>query len=182
MQQWSYSHTDKITKILNFSLYRVYFSAAILGIVSKLALPQLRKSNASLFQVDLELNGEPLQIHMKLGESGEAFFVEEVGEDEAECSAHLATSPIPASRFEELYEPRRRNSLSAVEPDHGQASDYTKRRYNLMLRINTVRYLLNTTVYLQCWLPNTFPGEAYHGTSVLSELYASLGRTIDATK
>ncbi|XP_060803490.1 phosphatidate phosphatase LPIN2 isoform X3 [Amyelois transitella] len=79
--------------------------------------------------VDLELNGEPLNIHMKLGESGEAFFVEEVGEDEAACSAHLATSPIPASRFEELYEPRRRNSLSAVEPDHGQASDYTKRRY-----------------------------------------------------
>ncbi|CAG9581261.1 unnamed protein product [Danaus chrysippus] len=79
--------------------------------------------------VDLELNGEPLQIHMKLGESGEAFFVEEVGEDEAECSAHLATSPIPATRFDELYEPRRRNSLSAVEPDHGQASDYTKRRY-----------------------------------------------------
>ncbi|XP_075971052.1 phosphatidate phosphatase LPIN isoform X2 [Anticarsia gemmatalis] len=79
--------------------------------------------------VDLELNGEPLNIHMKLGESGEAFFVEEVGEDEAECSAHLATSPIPAARFEELYEPRRRNSLSVVEPDHGQASDYTKRRY-----------------------------------------------------
>ncbi|XP_047040025.1 phosphatidate phosphatase LPIN2 isoform X3 [Helicoverpa zea] len=79
--------------------------------------------------VDLELNGEPLDIHMKLGESGEAFFVEEVGEDEAECSAHLATSPIPAARFEDLYEPRRRNSLSVVEPDHGQASDYTKRRY-----------------------------------------------------
>ncbi|XP_063548727.1 phosphatidate phosphatase LPIN3 isoform X3 [Cydia strobilella] len=79
--------------------------------------------------VDLELNGESLPIHMKLGESGEAFFVEEVGEDEAGWSAHLATSPIPAARFEQLYEPRRRNSLSAVEPDHGQASDYTKRRY-----------------------------------------------------
>ncbi|KAJ8735460.1 hypothetical protein PYW07_007080 [Mythimna separata] len=79
--------------------------------------------------VDLELNGEPLDIHMKLGESGEAFFVEEVGEDEAACSAHLATSPIPAARFDDLYEPRRRNSLSVVEPDHGQASDYTKRRY-----------------------------------------------------
>ncbi|KAI8438317.1 hypothetical protein MSG28_010887 [Choristoneura fumiferana] len=79
--------------------------------------------------VDLELNGESLNIHMKLGESGEAFFVEEVGEDDADWSAHLATSPIPATRFEQLYEPRRRNSLSAVEPDHGQASDYTKRRY-----------------------------------------------------
>ncbi|XP_072944972.1 phosphatidate phosphatase LPIN3 isoform X2 [Epargyreus clarus] len=79
--------------------------------------------------VDLELNGEQLNIQMKLGESGEAFFVEPVGKDEAECAAHLATSPIPATRFDELYEPRRRNSLSVVEPDHGQASDYTKRRY-----------------------------------------------------
>ncbi|VVC90529.1 unnamed protein product [Leptidea sinapis] len=75
-------------------------------------------------------------FHVRFGKLGVlrsrfkvAFFVVEVGEDEAECSAHLATSPIPASRFDGLYEPRRRNSLSAVEPDHGQASDYTKRRY-----------------------------------------------------
>ncbi|XP_067008392.2 phosphatidate phosphatase LPIN3 isoform X2 [Anabrus simplex] len=49
--------------------------------------------------VDIEVNGEPLDIHMKLGESGEAFFVEEVGpgelgEDEV-IPPHLACSPIP---------------------------------------------------------------------------------------
>ncbi|KAJ9582937.1 hypothetical protein L9F63_022698, partial [Diploptera punctata] len=49
--------------------------------------------------VDIEINGEPLDIHMKLGDSGEAFFVEEVssselGEDE-EIPPHLACSPIP---------------------------------------------------------------------------------------
>jgi len=46
------------------------------------------------------VNGEPLDIHMKLGESGEAFFVEEVGPgedgDEESIPPHLACSPIPS--------------------------------------------------------------------------------------
>lgn len=55
------------------------------------------------FQVDIEVNGEPLDIHMKLGESGEAFFVEEIQDsDNEEIPEHLATSPIPVE-FEELY-------------------------------------------------------------------------------
>lgn len=29
------------------------------------------------FQVDIEINGEPVNLHMKLGDNGEAFFVEE---------------------------------------------------------------------------------------------------------
>ncbi|GBP88683.1 Phosphatidate phosphatase LPIN3, partial [Eumeta japonica] len=41
--------------------------------------------------VDLELNGEPLNIHMKLGESGEAFFVEVGGDEEVRgAPRHLA--------------------------------------------------------------------------------------------
>jgi len=34
-------------------------------------------------QVDIEINGEPADLHMKLGEAGEAFFVQEA-EDAAE--------------------------------------------------------------------------------------------------
>jgi phosphatidate phosphatase LPIN len=30
-----------------------------------------------VFQVDIEINGTPADIQMKLGEAGEAFFVEE---------------------------------------------------------------------------------------------------------
>lgn len=46
--------------------------------------------------MDIEINGEPVDIHMKLGESGEAFFVEEVLEEEEDViPPHLATSPIP---------------------------------------------------------------------------------------
>lgn len=46
--------------------------------------------------VDIEVNGEPVDIHMKLGESGEAFFVEECPEDDLKLlPANLVTSPIP---------------------------------------------------------------------------------------
>nr|XP_022310226.1 phosphatidate phosphatase LPIN3-like isoform X2 [Crassostrea virginica] len=48
--------------------------------------------------VDIEINGEPVDIHMKLGESGEAFFVEELPEEEHEdFPAYLATSPLPST-------------------------------------------------------------------------------------
>lgn len=49
--------------------------------------------------MDIEINGEPRQIHMKLGDSGEAFFVEEVSSSgsptDTEIPPHLACSPIP---------------------------------------------------------------------------------------
>lgn len=38
----------------------------------------------AVVQVDIEINGEPVDIHMKLGESGEAFFVEDCGETDDE--------------------------------------------------------------------------------------------------
>ncbi|CAH1724737.1 unnamed protein product [Aphis gossypii] len=47
--------------------------------------------------VEIEINGEPVQLHMKLGESGEAFFVEEISEEDdiETIPPHLACSPIP---------------------------------------------------------------------------------------
>ncbi|XP_069165204.1 phosphatidate phosphatase LPIN3 isoform X2 [Procambarus clarkii] len=53
--------------------------------------------------VDIEINGEPVDIHMKLGETGEAFFVEEL-EDGVEVSPQLGTSPLPPSVFQEKLE------------------------------------------------------------------------------
>lgn len=44
--------------------------------------------HASL-QVDIEINGEPVDLHMKLGDSGEAFFVQELESDE------VSTCPCP---------------------------------------------------------------------------------------
>uniref|UniRef100_A0A8C9QBL6 phosphatidate phosphatase n=1 Tax=Spermophilus dauricus TaxID=99837 RepID=A0A8C9QBL6_SPEDA len=45
--------------------------------------------------VDIEINGEPVDLHMKLGDSGEAFFVQELDSDEEDVPPCLCTSPIP---------------------------------------------------------------------------------------
>ncbi|XP_054640084.1 phosphatidate phosphatase LPIN2-like isoform X2 [Dunckerocampus dactyliophorus] len=44
--------------------------------------------------VDIEINGESVDLHMKLGDNGEAFFVEEHENMESQVPAHLCTSPI----------------------------------------------------------------------------------------
>ncbi|XP_041805795.1 phosphatidate phosphatase LPIN2 isoform X3 [Chelmon rostratus] len=45
--------------------------------------------------IDIEVNGEPVDLHMKLGDNGEAFFVQEAELQNQIVPAHLATSPIP---------------------------------------------------------------------------------------
>lgn len=58
-------------------------------------------------QVDIEVNGEPVNIHMKLGESGEAFFVQEIPETDAdELPENLATSPLPSEEYANKYNDR----------------------------------------------------------------------------
>lgn len=54
--------------------------------------------------VDIEINGNPVEIQMKLGESGEAFFVSEsplLNTDGQSVLPHMATSPIPPSFLED---------------------------------------------------------------------------------
>ncbi|GAA6230131.1 phosphatidate phosphatase LPIN2-like isoform X2 [Lates japonicus] len=45
--------------------------------------------------IDIEVNGEPVDLHMKLGDNGEAFFVQESEQQNQIVPAHLATSPTP---------------------------------------------------------------------------------------
>uniref|UniRef100_A0A673UIU8 phosphatidate phosphatase n=1 Tax=Suricata suricatta TaxID=37032 RepID=A0A673UIU8_SURSU len=44
--------------------------------------------------VDIEINGESVDLHMKLGDNGEAFFVQEADNDQEVIPMYLATSPI----------------------------------------------------------------------------------------
>ncbi|XP_041641644.1 phosphatidate phosphatase LPIN1 isoform X2 [Cheilinus undulatus] len=53
--------------------------------------------------VDIEINGEPVSLHMKLGENGEAFFVKEAENTLEVVPSYLATSPI-MSMGEQLME------------------------------------------------------------------------------
>ncbi|XP_010010066.1 PREDICTED: LOW QUALITY PROTEIN: phosphatidate phosphatase LPIN3-like [Nestor notabilis] len=48
--------------------------------------------------VDIEINGEPVDLHMKLGDNGEAFFVQELEENEGSIPSRLCTSPIPTEQ------------------------------------------------------------------------------------
>lgn len=41
------------------------------------------------FQIDIEVNGEPVDLHMKLGDNGEAFFVQEA-EQQNVSQKHLS--------------------------------------------------------------------------------------------
>ncbi|XP_055720375.1 phosphatidate phosphatase LPIN1-like isoform X2 [Salvelinus fontinalis] len=53
--------------------------------------------------VDIEINGEPVSLQMKLGENGEAFFVKETENTQEVVPSYLATSPI-VSQGAELME------------------------------------------------------------------------------
>ncbi|NWW93092.1 LPIN3 phosphatase, partial [Rhynochetos jubatus] len=66
--------------------------------------------------VDIEINGEPVDLHMKLGDNGEAFFVQESEENEDSVPSCLCTSPIPG---EESLE-------DATQPSHGQEPSSTE--------------------------------------------------------
>ncbi|XP_052027109.1 phosphatidate phosphatase LPIN2-like [Apodemus sylvaticus] len=45
--------------------------------------------------IDIEINGSAVDLYMKLGDNGEAFFVEETEEEYEKVPAYLVTSPIP---------------------------------------------------------------------------------------
>ncbi|XP_035802295.1 phosphatidate phosphatase LPIN2-like isoform X2 [Amphiprion ocellaris] len=61
--------------------------------------------------VDIEINGESVDLHMKLGDNGEAFFVEQ--NENMEVPAHLCTSPIPLEGHEDLEETTEGSSIIA---------------------------------------------------------------------
>ncbi|KAM4602719.1 phosphatidate phosphatase LPIN1 isoform 2-T2 [Polymixia lowei] len=91
--------------------------------------------------VDIEINGEPVSLHMKLGENGEAFFVEETENMLEVVPSYLATSPIMKTG-EELMEsqlgrgmsrhhdsvPSASLSAQTLGPQQGDAGMTKKRR------------------------------------------------------
>uniref|UniRef100_A0A665WKU1 phosphatidate phosphatase n=1 Tax=Echeneis naucrates TaxID=173247 RepID=A0A665WKU1_ECHNA len=79
--------------------------------------------------IDIEINGEPVELHMKLGDNGEAFFVQETEQQNEIVPAHLVTSPIPTE--EALFrsrEPRCGGSTAETSPCSNSAGKKKKRR------------------------------------------------------
>uniref|UniRef100_A0A665T6U2 phosphatidate phosphatase n=1 Tax=Echeneis naucrates TaxID=173247 RepID=A0A665T6U2_ECHNA len=74
--------------------------------------------------VDIEINGESVDLRMKLGDNGEAFFVEE--NENMEVPAHLCTSPIPLELPEDIEENLEGSSV------YGSGTRKKKRRHKRM--------------------------------------------------
>ncbi|XP_061478740.1 phosphatidate phosphatase LPIN1 isoform X3 [Rhineura floridana] len=64
--------------------------------------------------VDIEINGESVDLHMKLGDNGEAFFVEETDDDQEAIPYHLATSPILSEGTALMELQLKRNSIERI--------------------------------------------------------------------
>nr|XP_010945640.1 phosphatidate phosphatase LPIN1 isoform X3 [Camelus bactrianus] len=64
--------------------------------------------------VDIEINGEPVDLHMKLGDNGEAFFVQETDNDQEVIPMHLATSPILSEGASRMESQLKRNSVDRM--------------------------------------------------------------------
>nr|XP_034978377.1 phosphatidate phosphatase LPIN3 isoform X2 [Zootoca vivipara]XP_034978378.1 phosphatidate phosphatase LPIN3 isoform X2 [Zootoca vivipara] len=75
---------------------------------------KLRVLHSSEKVVDIEINGEPVNLHMKLGDNGEAFFVQESEEHKENIPTSMCTSPIP---LEKNAEPVSRSSSLHGNPE-----------------------------------------------------------------
>ncbi|XP_045142909.1 phosphatidate phosphatase LPIN1 isoform X2 [Echinops telfairi] len=64
--------------------------------------------------VDIEINGESVDLHMKLGDNGEAFFVQETDNDQEVIPMHLATSPILSEGAARMESQLKRNSVDRL--------------------------------------------------------------------
>ncbi|XP_068265937.1 phosphatidate phosphatase LPIN1 isoform X3 [Nyctibius grandis] len=64
--------------------------------------------------VDIEVNGEAVDLHMKLGDNGEAFFVQEMDNDQEVIPYHLCTSPILSEGTALMEAQLKRNSIDRI--------------------------------------------------------------------
>ncbi|XP_031211681.1 phosphatidate phosphatase LPIN1 isoform X5 [Mastomys coucha] len=64
--------------------------------------------------VDIEINGESVDLHMKLGDNGEAFFVQETDKDQEVIPMYLATSPILSEGASRMESQLKRNSVDRI--------------------------------------------------------------------
>ncbi|MBN3307446.1 phosphatidate phosphatase LPIN2 isoform X2 [Amia ocellicauda] len=92
--------------------------------------------------IDIEINGEPAELHMKLGDNGEAFFVQETEKKNEIVPAHLATSPIPTEE-QMFWNLEKHLASSGMEDRQAQISENSTNKSmdteSLVLNIGSVK-------------------------------------------
>ncbi|XP_072853049.2 phosphatidate phosphatase LPIN3 isoform X1 [Pogona vitticeps] len=87
---------------------------------------KLRVLRSSEKVVDIEINGEPVNLQMKLGDNGEAFFVQESEEQKETLPTSLCTSPIPSEKSSDAV--TRSSSLYSNPEGLGSDTAFRKKR------------------------------------------------------
>ncbi|XP_053430536.1 phosphatidate phosphatase LPIN3 isoform X2 [Nycticebus coucang] len=87
--------------------------------------------------VDIEINGEPVDLYMKLGDSGEAFFVQELDSDEDTASKPegLVTSGMASMgrrKRRRRRKPRRKEDMLATESSSEELEPGTESELSLL--------------------------------------------------
>ncbi|XP_054836232.1 phosphatidate phosphatase LPIN3 isoform X2 [Eublepharis macularius] len=89
---------------------------------------KLRVLRSSEKVVDIEINGEPVDLRMKLGDNGEAFFVEESEGKKESIPLSLCTSPIPPEKNADPAARSSRETSSFYGNPSASSSDATLRK------------------------------------------------------
>ncbi|VTJ89099.1 Hypothetical predicted protein, partial [Marmota monax] len=72
------------------------------------------RSREKVVRLGPRINGESVDLHMKLGDNGEAFFVQETDNDQEVIPMYLATSPILSEGASRMESQLKRNSADRV--------------------------------------------------------------------
>lgn len=68
--------------------------------MSPIAVNTVPASSSEFSQIDIEVNGEPVDLHMKLGDNGEAFFVQEAEQQNVSTRRRTKTAVKTDKTFE----------------------------------------------------------------------------------
>lgn len=111
--------------------------------------------------VDIEINGEPVSLQMKLGDAGEAFFVEEVDND----SSDFCTSPLPSP---ETLDDARKEDITAQEENSGNITVSTKNSATKLTK-NLQENVVNTSVTEEEAMRSVYQGAQVPKGEVVSD-------------
>lgn len=73
---------------------KVYYQRWARLKVSAFPCDELFMLNCLFPQIDIEINGDAVDLHMKLGDNGEAFFVQETEEENVRALCFMMTTML----------------------------------------------------------------------------------------
>lgn len=111
MKGWGEKQTSSVFYIyyeVSYTSLRSICPVTVVGDLNRSCVPKITlfsfKNIFLFFQVDIEINGEAVDLHMKLGDNGEAFFVQEMDNDQVRVKINFNLLKIQCLLFRVSFE------------------------------------------------------------------------------